>query len=391
MQVVSLATFPQDVANVGNDLEEFLNSKYVFRYNTVNGLLSWKNIGDTDFQEWNEYHLNSILRACESNNCSASKTKLMQLLKSDFTPKFDPFKDYLNNLPNWDNKTDYITELADTLVTTNQQYFHTCFKKWFVGMVGSMIDNGAYNETAIILSGAQGIGKTRFIKSMVPAELSNYYYSGTIFTQNKDSITNLADCFLINMEEGVNIKKTIDKLKGLMSLEMINIRRPYCHFTESLIRRASFIGSVNEKEFLNDETGSRRFLCFEVLQVKDNHSLDLKNIYGQALALYKSGVQYWFNAEENKALEINNYDYQQVNFYSEIIEKYFQPATKENATNQLTPTEIMYLLNDRARIPTTEKSLQQIGKYFTSRGYIKQKRKDQQKAYLLIDNFSKQL
>ena len=60
MQVVSLATFPQDVANVGNDLEEFLNSKYVFRYNTVNGLLSWKNIGDTDFQEWNEYHLYSI-------------------------------------------------------------------------------------------------------------------------------------------------------------------------------------------------------------------------------------------------------------------------------------------------------------------------------------------
>ncbi len=90
---------------------------------------------------------------------------------SDFTPQFNPFHLHLEGLPTWDGDTDYITQWADTVTTTNQVLWRRCFKKWIVEMIGSLKDIDTVNQTAPILSGGQGVGKTRWIGNLVPPEL----------------------------------------------------------------------------------------------------------------------------------------------------------------------------------------------------------------------------
>ncbi len=63
-------------------------------------------------------------------------------------------------------------------------------------------------------------------------------------------------------------------------------------------RRASFSGSVNSMQFLNDATGSRRFLCFEATSINYSNPVDYNGIYSQALHLLKSGSQYWLDKDD---------------------------------------------------------------------------------------------
>jgi predicted P-loop ATPase len=72
---------------------------------------------------------------------------------------YDPFEDYFNNLPDNVDETDYIELLADTITTTKQDLWRECFKKWFVAMVACVLDEKQVNQTVIVFSGKQGLGK----------------------------------------------------------------------------------------------------------------------------------------------------------------------------------------------------------------------------------------
>ena len=86
---------------------------------------------------------------------------LRNLLRSDFCEQFDPFKDYFDNLPDNEDETDYITELANTITTTKQDLWIECFKNglWYGGLRKS--NDKAINQTVIVFSGKQGVGKQR--------------------------------------------------------------------------------------------------------------------------------------------------------------------------------------------------------------------------------------
>ena len=45
-------------------------------------------------------------------------------------------------------------------------------------MVASLVDEKAVNHTAIIFSGPQGIGKTRWFHTIIPPELKEFIYEG---------------------------------------------------------------------------------------------------------------------------------------------------------------------------------------------------------------------
>lgn len=130
----------------------------------------------------------------------------------------DPFKDYFDNLPNNEDETDYITELANTITTTKQDLWQVCFKKWFVAMVACVTNDKAINQTVIVFSGKQGVGKTTWIEKLIPKPLKDYMFSGTINSNNKDTLIHFAECMLINLDELENLNRTeIGTLKELIT------------------------------------------------------------------------------------------------------------------------------------------------------------------------------
>ena len=141
-------------------LELFLSNKYVFRHNIVSGKLEFQYFGKKKWNVMNDFIENSMLRECLKGRLKTNLSSLRNLLYSDFCPLYNPFEDYFFNLPTYDEKTDYITDLANTITTTKQELWQQCFKKWLVAMVGCVLDDKVINHTVIVFSGKQGLGKS---------------------------------------------------------------------------------------------------------------------------------------------------------------------------------------------------------------------------------------
>ena len=344
-------------------LENFLNNRYHFRHNEVLGKLEYKKINGKVWKPMTDFKENSILREIQKAKVKCSINSLRNLLHSDFCEMYDPFKDYFENLPEYNDSRDYIEELALTITTTKPELWKTCFKKWFVAMVACVVNEKQINQTVIVFSGKQGLGKTTWIEKLMPKELKQYIFSGTINPNNKDTLIHLAECMLINLDELENLNRTeIGSLKELITKTHIRMRKAYGHNNENMPRRASFAGSVNTAQFLNDTTGSRRFLCFEVEHIEYKHEIDINLCYAQAYKLYQAGFRHWFNQEEIKEINANNEQYQIKSPEEELLLTWFENATKNTAKYFLNTTQILQILTIRANINITDSSVIKLGK-----------------------------
>ena len=336
-------------------IESFLLDRYTFRYNIVTSKIEYRpntNLQPrhceersdeaTPFVPLTDYIENSLFRELLSNNLKCQLSSLRTLLHSDFCPRYDPFTSYFNSLPPWDEETDYIRDLADTVQTTSEELWQVCFKRWLVALVASALDPEVVNHTAIIFSGPQGIGKTTWMHNLCPPQLKNYIFSGTINPNNRDTLIQLSECMFINLDELENMTRSeIGTVKEIITKSAIRVRRAYGFHNESLVRRASFMGSVNTAQFLTDTTGSRRFLCFDVRAIDYDFRVEIDRVYSQAFALYNSGFKFWFDPEEAQEINRNNEQFLLYSPEEELLLANFSPIALSKARRFLTSSQII--------------------------------------------------
>lgn len=346
-------------------IERHLITNYEFRYNTVTGRLEFKKKLQEDYQQLNDYKLNSIIRELGKKQLKVSGQNLRTIILSDFTPAYNPFTSYFNSLPKWDGQLDYIQQLAETVKTTNDEVWHKWFRKWIVATYACAAYDEVINHTAIVFIGKQGVGKTTWMHRLVPAKIKSYYFSGIPNLKNKDAKIRLAECFLINLDELDSLSKTnIERLKEIITAFEVRERRPYAQFDDTMPRRASFMGSVNNKQFLNDTTGNRRFLCFEVNEIHNETAINMDNVYAQAKALFESGFQHYFDTDETEEVSEHNEQFQVVSYVEEMILKFFEPVDPEvsEPSHKLSATGIAEYLAQKSNIAISDHNIQKIGR-----------------------------
>lgn len=370
------------------NIEKYLNSKYEFKYNEILSRTFYKEKSkDEKFNLLKVYKFNSIFRELKNNDIKVTASGLKCLLESDFVKRFNPFEDYFKNLPSWDEKTDYIDDLASKVRTTDDELFKWAFKKWLVAFVGCSIKEHVSNHTVLILTGKQGSGKTTWLMNLLPKELSEYGYSGNIKPGNKDSNLLLAEKIMINIDELASYTKPqIEAYKELITKDKITERRAYGYFSENYIRRASFTGSSNHNEILMDVTGNRRFLVFETLDINYKSTINYTQLYAQALHLFNSGFQHYFDKEDIKRIELNNEKYKQTSQEEDYVDKYFSLPSKsvDEIKVFMNATEVVEYLKNQISVHVNFNVIS-IGKLLKAKGFESIK-KNGIKKFVLIKN-----
>lgn len=360
-------------------VEKHLNEHYDFRLNQVSSRLEFKKKGQSSYELLNDYKFNSIIIELMKKQIRVSKETLNSIIHSEFTPSYNPFHQYFDNLPEWDGATDYIQQLAETVKTEDDELWSRWFKKWIVAAVACATNDSIVNQTAIIFVGDQGVGKTTWMKNLVPHGLENYFYSGTPNLNDKDSKIRLAENFLINLDEMANLTKgNTEKLKEIITASGVRERRAYGRFSETMPRRASFMGSVNNKQFLNDTTGNRRFLCFDVNKIRNGHNIDMDKVYAQAKYLFEHGFQYWFDTDETEKVVENNMQFEVTSYVEELIIKWLEPVNPERKQPQhkWTSTEITQYLSAKSNLVVNDASIQKVGKFMKKHNFTRMKHQD---------------
>lgn len=351
-------------------LEAALRAFADFRYNTITRFPEVKYIGAPNWYRIDDFTLHSIVRHLKGSGIShASKTKVGELLESDFSDEVNPVQEYFEKLGSVTD--DPIGELADTIELfcdpaskpQMAKMFRKYFEKWLVGAVANVfIEDKCANQLCFILAGRQGTFKSTWIRNLCPNALQNYYVEGALDPDNKDSMLATANNFIFNLDDyfaGITSRK-INEFKGLLTKNTIKVRRSYARYAEELPKICSFIASSNEAQFLHDPTGNRRFLPFEVEKIDINkaQAIDIDQVWAQAYTLYKKGFVYWLDKDD--LVELTEYNEQfevQSNEY-EVLVTYMRPPDEgELPEADLTNAEILAHLQEKVSIKISPKKL----------------------------------
>ena len=150
-----------------------LKDEYEFRLNKGNQKMEFRTLGSQNYRDLNDTDFNSIKVELNLKDIPCSKETLRGIIFSNQWPQYDPYKEFLNNLPQWDGH-DHIADLAATVNTKNDKYWAWSLQKWLVGFVGSLEKEEVVNQIAIIFCGPQGAGKSTWFRNLLPPELTSW-------------------------------------------------------------------------------------------------------------------------------------------------------------------------------------------------------------------------
>lgn len=253
----------------------------------------------------------------------------------------------------WDGKS-RLQEIYDTVHVKNslREYRDKALKCWLV-QCAAAADFGLHSpiehkiskfECVLVFQGAQGAGKTRWLRSLVPSNYHRYILdSVTLDLSDKDSKKAAVSAWLTELGEidSTFKKQDIARLKGFLSSTVDIMRLPYdrmhCHFP----RRTSFFASVNESRFLVDETGNRRFLSIAVGGVEPASKINLHQLWAEIWHLYIKGEQWWPDEYLKELMEESHEEHIQVSPIEDAVSTYFNLSVRTDIGVHLSCTEIL--------------------------------------------------
>lgn len=290
-----------------------------------------------------EFNESSLLIHLHREKINVSPQALKTYLKSHFIQYYNPIVNYFEQLPPW-NGNDYIKEYASYVNTDDNELFAHHLLKWAIRAVKTVIHPEQINKNCLVLAnGDQNAGKSYYLEFLTPKSLKRYYSQNIGIT--KDDRIKLCKTFIVNIEElDVMGKADINSLKAIISQTTVNERLPYADKSTLLYRICSFTASTNQLEFLNDDTGSVRWIVFDVIGTLDfsySETFNIDNFWSQAYHIYKYQPSFKsdLTSEEVILNEKRNERFTIQTVESEFILRFYEPT--DDIQEFRTPTDIM--------------------------------------------------
>ena len=176
--------------------------------------------------------------------------------------RVDLFKEYLDNLPEWDG-VPRIREMLKTLFDAKGKLAEWASFYPFIGILQRTHEPGAKIDEFPIFIGEKGIGKSEACQYLLPEELNAHGDAVDLSLPDKDNAERTQYKLIVELSEVIGLKGVIyGKLKTYISRrDDGQHRKAYGHNPQPSLRRFVFIGTSNEWRIIpNDPTGNRRLI-----------------------------------------------------------------------------------------------------------------------------------
>ncbi|PIB34979.1 hypothetical protein BFP72_06020 [Reichenbachiella sp. 5M10] len=337
------------------EVKDYLDLKYEFRRNDLTLEVEYRKVEDDKFKLLDEARINSIWIDLQVDGFKISDSVLIKILNSHLVRNHHPLKSYFKGLPAHDG-IDYIQKLAESVeideATIENIHLKDLWKpylqKWLVGSVATVLGRGT-NQLCLILAGGQGVGKTTWLNRLCPKGLEDFLICSHINPSLTDNTTAnyLAEKWFVNIDDQLEtiFGKDFNSMKAIITAPFVTNRKTWHKFSRKRDRVCSFMGSVNNTQFLSD-TENRRYLVFKVNTVHFDHNIDMVKVWSQALHLLDQGFPFWFQQEEMRVLNSVNNLFRQNSPEEDWLIRLFEPCTADNPqATFLMPSEILTKMN----------------------------------------------
>ena len=372
---------PQNVQNESVlIIEQFLNDNYRLRRNMLSGKVEFKMRAEVtaDYRPLTQEALNSIiiraLREGLDEECNP-KADITMYVNSEEVRMYNPVLDFLNDLPKWDGQN-HVAKLFSRMpgLSSEQLAF---LAVWLRSTVAHwlQLDTMHGNEVVPVLIGAQGCGKTTFLRRLLPCQLREYYLDHLNLSNKFDKEMALTNNLLVNLDELEAIRPSQHAtLKQTLSKNKVNGRPIFGKAQDDRPRYASFVSTTNNPHPLTDATGSRRYICMTIPkgQLIDNAGdIDYEQLYAQVLyEIRELNAPYWFNNEEVTRIQQLNLAYMQQKDIAEMVKACFRKPNEGEKVKSMNTTEMLEIIRDAyPNVTVTTKAKVELGRALVALDY----------------------
>ena len=361
-------------------IEQFLNDNYRLRRNVLSGKVEFKSRAEAsaDYRPLTQEALNSIiihaLREGLDEACNP-KADINMYVNSEEVRMYNPVLAFLNDLPQWDGQN-HVAKLFSRLPGISSEQL-AYLSIWLRSAVAHwlQLDTMHGNEVVPVLIGAQGCGKTTFLRRLLPQHLRQYYLDHLNLSNKFDKEMALTNNLLVNLDELEAIRPSQHAaLKQTLSKNKVNGRPIFGKAQDDRPRYASFVSTTNNPHPLTDATGSRRYICLTIPkgQLIDNAGdIDYEQLYAQVLhEIRVLDTPYWFNNEEVARIQQLNLAYMQQKDIAEMVNACFRKPKEGEKVKSLNTTEMLEMIREEyPNVAVTTKAKVELGRALVSLNY----------------------
>ena len=361
-------------------IEQFINDNYRLRRNVLSGKVEFKMRDDVtaDYRPLTQEAQNSmVIRALREglDEVCNPKADITMYVNSEEVRMYNPVLAFLNDLPKWDGQN-HVAKLFSRLpgLSSEQLAF---LAVWLRATVAHwlQLDTLHGNEVVPVLIGAQGCGKTTFLRRLLPCQLREYYLDHLNLSNKFDKEMALTNNLLVNLDELEAIRPSQHAaLKQTLSKNKVNGRPIFGKAQDDRPRYASFVSTTNNPHPLTDATGSRRYICISIPkgQLIDNTGdIDYEQLYAQVLyEIRELNAPYWFNNEEVTRIQQLNLAYMQQKDIAEMVKVCFRKPKEGEKVKSMSTTEMLEIIrNAYPNVAVTTKAKVELGRALVSLDY----------------------
>lgn len=250
----------------------------------------WTDTDDANLRVWLEKHYDIT-----------GKEKIADALTAVLTRhSYHPIRDYLNGLT-WDGVPRLDRIIIDYMGAEDSELNRAMSRKHFVAAVARVFNPGCKYDYCLIMSGAEGIGKSTLLRVMG----GSWFNDSITTTEGKEGMEQLRRAWLIELGELSSIKRSdVEQVKAYLSKQMDIYRAAYGRRVSEHPRQCVFCGTTNEALFLKGDNGNRRFWVIPVnAALRKYHNWhealtrDRDQLWAEAVHYYKQGERLYLSDE----------------------------------------------------------------------------------------------
>ena len=222
---------------------------------------------------------------------------------------YNPVAEWIASKP-WDGRS-RLQALCNTIKAEGEaddlsiaELKEALIRRWMISAVAAAFNpTGVSAHGVLVLQGDQYLGKTKWFKGLVPAELGVIQDGLTLKPDDKDSVKNVVRNWLVELGEldATFRKSDIAMLKSFLTKDRDVLRKPFDRRESEFARRTVFFASVNPRQFLHDPTGNRRYWTISCASIDHDHGLDMQQVWAEVHAEHYDKGESWYLTPDEMA------------------------------------------------------------------------------------------
>lgn len=214
---------------------------------------------------------------------------------------FHPIRDYLNGLK-WDGKPRIDNWLQRHLGAADTIFNGAVGRRTLIAAVARIMNPGCQFDHVLIFEGLQGRGKSSLIRALPVNE--SWFLDKLKRLDDADTARSMRKKWIVELAELETFRGDSEEtIKAFITRRTDTIRFPYGRRHIDIHRQCILIGSTNEKRYLHDSTGGRRFWPVEITKMDiDGIALVRDQLWAEAKHYYDKGAPWYLETPELQAM-----------------------------------------------------------------------------------------